>query len=221
VNIADARTICEETRAAGNADPALARHRAAHGANFLAWWNEDPSGNPEQDLVQWHQITGATADSALNVLGLAREQTLPAADFQNPAQDDVRALEAVVGLRLAEETLLVEPNRPVDASGPELQGATLLGALCWQPEKVLNVIPFIEQGGNAAPFGHVIVDPDQDINGPLALHAGVLLIGQGAEVASAISIMSVSLCGATLRAAGRGMHFVVNALWQAERRSAS
>ena len=40
----------------------------------------------------------------------------------------------------------------VDVSGPDLQGATVVGALCWQPAQALNIVPFIEQGGNAAPF---------------------------------------------------------------------
>ncbi len=216
--LADARRICEEAQAAASSNPALGDLHREYGADFLAWWSPDPPGNTDQDLLQWLQITASTAGIALNVLGLAREETLPAADFRTPAREPESGLEALIRLRLAEETVFIQPDGPVDTSSTGMLDATLVGALCWQPDQALNIVPFVEQSGNDAPFGHVIVDPAQDLDGPLPMHAGALWIGQGGSVASAISIDSNSLCGATLRTANTAMHYVVNALWQAERR---
>jgi hypothetical protein len=69
--------------------------------------------------------------------------------------------------------------------------------------RALSPLPFVEQNGNSASFGHLLIDPSLDLDGMLLAHPGLLIIGQGGPVASNVSLSSASMCGATFRSGAR------------------
>jgi len=216
MTILKARIICQEALDSAEANQALAALRQQHGANFLEWFDQNPAGGSDQDLLQWLEITRSTAAVAMPLLNVATEQIFSADEFQMPASDPDKGLKAVENLRLSEETVFIVPSGPVDVSVEGLVGASLIGALCWQPENAFNCVPFVEQGGNSAPFGHILIDPSLDLDGMLLTHPGLLMIGKSGAVGTDVAISSTSLSGATYRSGAQATHLVAGALWRAE-----
>ncbi len=149
---------------------------------------------------------GCTVDRRPCLAAAAAGSGVPAASQRRSG------LAAASSLRLPGDTLYVEPDADVDLGSPELKNTKLLGALLWQPERSLNIVPFATQAGAAAPFGHIVFDSSLSLDGPVLLHAGMVQVGQGGAMASVTDLESISLCGATLRAAIRLADVVVGAL---------
>jgi hypothetical protein len=218
----EAETICRQVIAAAAADPFLRRERETGGTDVLVWWSQNPVAGSEQDLGQFIAAAEGAARAALVVLPAATPLTLPAEDFHPSADSDAPALAATTNAYLPYESVLLEPSGTVDLSGPDMAGLALTHALCWTSVAgAMNVIVFGSQHGNATPLGHAMVDSRMPLRASLFAHPGVLFIGQGGEAGSLTSVHSASLSGAGMRAVGRGLDFVIAALWAEEKRRAS
>jgi hypothetical protein len=220
VSIDRAREICSHGEQAAEADPYLRGQWRKHGNAFLAWWNRRPPASSEVDVAQFYEIARTTAASALEVLGAAEVVPLSSDQLRMPASNTNAAFAAAMNADLGEGIAYFELDHPQDIGAPDMDDCVMFGALGWKRENAgLNVIPFANQGGRDATFGHVLFDSSGSratCEPLIAVHPGLTVVSLDGSVITPVEIDSPSICGAVVRAGAHMAHLVVGALWARE-----